>query len=225
MIGLAIGGLMLLAVVVGYLYLLAPARTRVTSLMLDRDRLQKELRISQDDFHRGQNTKETVQRITGTLQHFEDAGLIDQGDGRLLLYEELNRLVHSNGLRNTSGPTYTGLEPLGSKDKEKAGAAAANSAATKWQSVYPGIAVSVTVEGQYQNIRHFVRDVESSKGFIIINAVELERATESNQQVAVEASGPKAGNALVSLRLDLATYFQRDTKGNDKEAGAAPAER
>ena len=49
----------------------------------------------------------------------------------------------------------------------------------KWQSIYPGIAVSVTVEGPYQNVRHFVRDVEISRQFLIINAVELERVTQS----------------------------------------------
>ena len=227
-IGLGAGGLMLLAVIVGYFYFLVPARSRVASLMLERDRLQKQLRISQDDFHRGQDTKETVQRITDSLQHFEDAGLIDRGEGRMLLYEELNQLIKKNGLRNTSGPTYTGLEPLGSKNPEQAAAAAAsNSAATKWQSVYPGIAVNVTVEGQYQSIRHFVKDIESSKGFIIINAVELERATESNLQPLAEASGPKSnsGNALVSLRLELATYFQREVQTNEKNSGATRAER
>jgi Type II secretion system (T2SS), protein M subtype b len=225
LVGLSVGGLMLLAVVGAYFYLLLPARSRVASLMIERDRLQKELRLSQEDFHRGQTTNETVQRITDSLQHFEDVGLSDRGEGRMLLYEELNQLIHKNGLRNTSGPTYAALEPLGSKDKAKAAAAAANSAATKWQSVYPGIAVSVTVEGQYQSIRHFVRDIETAKGFIIINAVELERATESNSQPLTEAAKSNSGNALVSLRLDLATYFQRDAKENEGEAGPAPVER
>ena len=226
-IGLGAGGLMLVAVVVGYFYFLAPARSRVASLMLERDRLQKQLRLSQEDFRRGQGTKETVQRITDSLQRFEDVGLIDRGEGRMLLYEEVNQLIHKNGLRNTSGPTYTGLEPLGSTNPEQAAAAAANSASTKWQSVYPGIAVNVTVEGQYQSIRHFVRDIERSKGFIVINVVELERATESNLQPLLEAGGPKANsaNALVSLRLDLATYFQRNDQKNEKDSAATPAER
>ena len=52
--------------------------------------------------------------------------------------------------------------------------------ATKWQSFYPGIAVMVTVEGQYQNVRHFIRDVERSKQFVVINEVELQRATQNN---------------------------------------------
>ena len=223
-LGLSAGGLMLLAVLVGYFSFLAPAQSRLASLLLERDRLQQQLRVSQEDFRQGQDTKTTVEKITSSLQDFETLRLIAPGGGRMLLYEDLNQLMHKNGLRNTSGPSYTALEPLGSRSAEQAAAVAANSAATKWQSVYPGIAVNVTVEGPYQNVRHFVRDIESSKEFIIINAVELERATESNSQ-PVEA-GPKAapGGGLVSLRLDLATYFQRPGRSNEQTAEQSPAE-
>jgi Tfp pilus assembly protein PilO len=222
--GLSAGGLMLLAVLFGYFYFLLPAQSRLASLLLERDRLQQQLRVSQDDFRQGQDTKTTVEKITTSLQDFETLRLIAPGGGRMLLYEDLNQLMHKNGLRNTSGPSYTALEPLGSRSAEQAAAVAANSAATKWQSVYPGIAVNVTVEGPYQNVRHFVRDIESSKEFIIINAVELERATESNSQ-PVE-SGPKAapGGGLVSLRLDLATYFQRSGRSNEQSSEQSPPE-
>jgi Tfp pilus assembly protein PilO len=210
-LGLAGGVVMLVVVIVGYFYFLQPARSRVASLLLDRDRLQKQLRFTREDADRGLDTKATVQKITESLAKFEDNGLVERNEGRMILYEELNQLIHKNGLRNTSGPTYTALEPLGSKNQEQATAGGAKSAAAKWQSIYPGIAVNVTIEGQYQNLRHFVRDIESSKQFIIINAVELERATESNALPTTE-SGPLksgSGSALVSLRLDMATYFQR----------------
>lgn len=217
--GLCAGGLMLLAVVVGYFYFSAPAQSRLASLMLERNRLQKQLHVSQDDFLRGQDTQATVQKITASLQDFETDHLAARGSGRMLLYEELNQLINKNGLRNTSGPTYTALEPLGSRSAEQAAAVAANSAVTKWQSVYPGIAVNVTVEGQYQSIRHFVRDIESNKEFIVINAVELERATESNVQPSA-AGTDKSGNGVVSLRLDLAIYFQRVDRSNEQTPAA-----
>ena len=229
-LALSAGGFMLLAVIVGYFYFLAPARSRVDALLLERERLQKQLRVSQEDFHRGVDTKATVQRITDSLESFETVRLIDRGEGRMLLYEELNQLMRKNGLRNTSGPTYTALESLGFKSSGEPMAAASNSAATKWQSIYPGIAVNVTVEGQYQNVRHFVRDIESSKEFIIVNAVELERATQSNLPPVTEAGAPKSGSGsgLVSLRLDLATYFQRldrsPDRSNEKNPEPAPAE-
>jgi len=223
-IGLGTAGLMLLIVLVAYFYFLVPAQSRLATQMLERDRLQQQLRVSQDDFHRDEDTKATVEKITDSLQDFETVRLVARGGGRMLLYEELNQLMQKNGLRNTAGPSYTALEPLGSRSAEQAAAVATNSAATKWQSVYPGIAVNVTVEGQYQNVRHFVRDIESTKEFIIINAVELERATESNAQLS-EAGTAKStsGNGLVSLRLDLAIYFQRLDRSDERTSAKSPA--
>jgi Tfp pilus assembly protein PilO len=199
-IGLAGALLILVLVVVSYLYFLVPARSRRATLELERARLQSQLRNSQDVLVRGQSTDATVHNITQSLDTFETTGLVDANRGRMSLYDSLNSLIRKNGLRNTSGPAYTPLEPLGSKASP--GSRAAN---TKWQSIYPGIAISVTVEGPYQNLRRFVRDLETSKQFIIINTVELERATESNS-----ASDSGAGGAsLVSLRLEMTTYFQR----------------
>jgi Tfp pilus assembly protein PilO len=108
-------------------------------------------------------------------------------------------------LRNTSGPTYATLEPAVAKSNTTG----SRSANTKWQSVYPGIAISVTVEGQYQNLRRFVRELETDKQFIIINSVELERSTEANNSAVEGGSNPGGKNSLVSLRLELSTYFQR----------------
>ncbi|MDQ1638568.1 MAG: hypothetical protein QOF62_1907 [Pyrinomonadaceae bacterium] len=199
-IGLAGALLILVLVVVSYLYFLVPARSRRAALELERARLQSQLRNSQDLLTRGRSTDATVQSITQSLEAFETAGLVDANRGRMGLYDSLNSLMRKNGLRNTSGPSYTPLEPVGAK--ASLGSRAAN---TKWQSIYPGIAISVTVEGPYQNLRRFVRDIETSKQFVVINTVELERATESSSS----AETGSAGSSLVSLRLEMTTYFQR----------------
>jgi Tfp pilus assembly protein PilO len=201
-IGLAGSLLILVLVVVAYLYFLVPARSRRATLELERARLQSQLRNSREVLVQGQSTDATVHTITQSLDAFETTGLVEANRGRMGLYDSLNTLIRKNGLRNTSGPTYTPLEPIGSK--VSAGSRAAN---TKWQSIYPGIAISVTVEGPYQNLRRFVRDIETSKQFVIINTVELERATESNSGATSETGA--AGASLVSLRLEMTTYFQR----------------
>jgi hypothetical protein len=78
----------------------------------------------------------------------------------------------------------------------------------------------VTVEGQYENVRRFIRDVERSKQFVVINEVELQRARDMNAPVSVDAGdddsapaqpAPGSGTrgSLVSLQLSMATYFQR----------------
>lgn len=210
---LAVGAslLLLLIVVISYVYFLVPARSRLEALQLERSRLQTQLRTSQDIIRKDQNTQATVTTITESMNDFENYRLRNAGEGRMGLYGELNQLIRKNAVRNTSGPAYTPL--ASSTTKQTPGES--RSASTKWQSVYPGIAVSVTVEGQYQNLRRFIRDLESSKQFIIVNAIELERATESNTTAALDSAAGANKNLAVSLRLDLATYFQM----GDKEVG------
>jgi Tfp pilus assembly protein PilO len=208
-IGLAASLLILILVVVAYLYFLVPARSRLESLQLERSRLQNQLRTSQEVVRQGQSTEASVLNITQSLDDFENKRLVEINRGRMGLYDELNNLIRKNGLRNTSGPTYTTLEAAGKKTSTHA----TRSASTKWQSIYPGIAISVTVEGPYQNLRRFVRDIEASKQFLIINGVELERATESNSAPLAEGSAAGGARAaFVSLRLEMATYFQRGSQ-------------
>jgi Tfp pilus assembly protein PilO len=204
-IGLAGSVLILLLVIVSYLYFLVPARSRLAVLEAERSQLQTQLRISKEVVIQGQSTEARVQGITESLDNFEGK-LVGANSGRMGLYDSLNSLIRKNGLRNTSGPTYTPLEPAGSK----ASTTGTRSANTKWQSIYPGIAISVTVEGQYPNLRRFVQDIETNRQFVIINSVELERATETNTSPSAEGEPTSATRgALVSLRLEMATYFQR----------------
>lgn len=202
---IALGGsvVILLTVLLGYFYFLVPARSHLQERQLERARLQNQLRSSHDSMLKERDTQSIVDKISASLVNFEDNRLPNRSQGRMGLYDELNQLIHKNGLRNTSGPSYSELESLDSK-KSTTGS---KSTSAKWQSVYPGIGVSLTVEGSYQNLRRFVRSLEASKQFIIINAIELERASETNTAESASTSG--ARGSLVSLRLDMATYFQR----------------
>ena len=212
MIALGCSGLMVLLVVISYLYFLVPARSRLDSLQSERSRLEKQLSISTDLATQGQTTEAAVQKITDSLVDFESNQLLTVDSGRMSLYGNLNTLIQKNGLRNTSGPTYTSLEPSDSKG----GTAGSRSTNTKWQSIYPGIAISVTVEGAYQNLRHFIRDLETNKQFVIINSVELERSNETNNLPVIPGDATTGARpALVSLRLEMTTYFKRTSVSND----------
>ena len=207
-IGLVGSAVILITVIISYVYFLVPARSQLQALQLERSRLQNQLRESREVIRQGQDTQSTVDKITESLEDFERNRLSSRNQGRMGLYDELNQLIRKNGLRNTSGPSYTPLDSLGAKTSTTG----TNAARTKWQSIYPGIGVSLTAEGPYQNLRSFVRNLEASKQFIIINAIELERATETNSGLSVEGgSGSGSRGSLVSLRLDMATYFRRGT--------------
>lgn len=207
--------LVLTLVLLSYLYFLVPARSRLASLNADRKQVEANLKTLGGVVHKEEDTKQTVDRIATSLNKFETEYLMRPDQGRMDLYEELNQLIIKNNLKNTSGPTYSPLDPAGTK------AASGKSVSTKWQSFYPGIAVMVTVEGQYQDVRHFIRDVERSKQFVVINEVELQRASQNSAPVSVDENGaavaPAAGSgtraSLVSLQLNMATYFQRGNTG------------
>ena len=205
--GLSLSFLVLLLVIFSYFYFLVPARTHLEELRSDRTQRQTNVDTLTSVVNTDQNKKENITRIITSFDKFESAGLQQEEPGRIGLYEELNRLIIKNGLRNTSGPAYTPLEPVGAK------VAGGRTVSTRWQSVYPGVAVSVTLEGSYQSLRHFIQDIERSRLFVIINEIELQRATTNNGPVsASETVGNKA--SLVSLQLNMATYFQRALDGS-----------
>ncbi|MDQ3173563.1 MAG: hypothetical protein M3Q91_07625, partial [Acidobacteriota bacterium] len=141
---IALGGsaVILLAVLLSYFYFLIPARSHLQGRQLERSRLQNQLRSSLDLMRQGQDTQSTVDKITESLDDFEDNRLPNRNQGRMGLYDELNQVIRKNGLRNTSGPSYTPLESLDAKRSTTG----SKSASSKWQSVYPGIGVSLTVE-------------------------------------------------------------------------------
>jgi Tfp pilus assembly protein PilO len=196
-------------VLLSYVYFLVPARSKVTSLNNDRQQLLSNLQTLDKVYNKDKNTKQNVDSITTSLNDFETRHLLQADQGRLDLYKEVNQLIVKNGVRNTSGPTYTTLDPSGSRSTS------GKTVSTKWQSFYPGIAVTVTVEGEYQNVRHFIRDVERSRQFVVINEVELQRASENSASAPLEGEGAGAAagsgtrGSLVTLQLSMAAYFQR----------------
>lgn len=202
--GLAGSCLILLLVLFSYLYFVVPARSQVTSLTAEKTRLQNNLQTLQGVVSKGQNTKDQVDQIAASLGEFETGYLLRPDQGRLELYDELNQMIVKNGLRNTSGPTYTPLDPTGTKT------AGGRTTTTKWQSFYPGVAVMVTVEGQYQDVRRFIRDIERSRQFVVINQVELQRANDNSAPTSADDPASGTRGSLISLQLNLATYFQRD---------------
>jgi hypothetical protein len=244
LIGLGGAALLALITLFAYFYFYLPAHSRLAATERERDQLQAQWRNSQIFLSDTNTTSEAVAQRIGSVKDFEGNYLSMAGPGRLSLYAELNTLIRSNGLRNTAGPSYTALEPIGFKPQTQGTDNAEKQGIAKWQSIYPGVLVSVTVEGSYQSVRHFVRDVEMSRNFLIINAVELEGVRESGTAqdlptpVPVVRAGPPRGGATragaatapiviptagsrgsqVSLRLDLATYFQRPEVKSAPEA-------
>jgi Tfp pilus assembly protein PilO len=235
---LGVAALLLLMAVLSYLFLYAPQRSRKLALEAEREELQRRLQTQQSSLGAGQDTQHRVGEILASLNRFEIDNLGQSSSGTKTVIEEMNRLIAKNGLRISGGVSFTQLQESVPGADQNQSQQREEGALRVVQSVFPGIGVTLTVEGAYTNMRRFIRDIESDRQFVVIDAVELEGVTDSNAPasssgvvprgpVAVEAqpgaqappmqATPSRG-ALVSLRLDMAAYFRR---ANSQAAAAS----
>jgi hypothetical protein len=225
---LAAAALLLLAAVLSYLSLLVPQRMRAQSLETDHADLQKLLASTRSTIGTSRSTEESVNEILGSLQDFEIEHLGEGSNvGVRNVVGELNRLILKNKLRISGGIQFVQLEetaPGAEKPQQQQQQTRREEGGARVvQSTFPGIGVTLTVEGSYANLRRFVRDVEADRQFVVINTVELEGVTDTdappvvappdgtdpNAAAAAAAAPTSTRGTLVSLRLDMAAYFRR----------------
>ncbi|HVF45167.1 MAG TPA: GspMb/PilO family protein [Pyrinomonadaceae bacterium] len=227
---LGVAALLLMTAVLSYLFLLAPQRSRKDALEAERGDLQRKLLDQQSILGQGQDTQQRVSEILTSLNDFQVGKLGQAASGSKTVIEEMNRLIVKNKLRISGGVSFTQLQETAPGADQNQSRRREEGGQRIVQSVFPGIGVTLTVEGTYANLRHFIRDIEADRQFVVIDAVELEGVTDSNAsapspvaagQVPLPAQGqpgaaaalpapstPSRG-ALVSLRLDMAAYFRR----------------
>ncbi|HEY0173306.1 MAG TPA: GspMb/PilO family protein [Pyrinomonadaceae bacterium] len=231
----AIAALLLLTAIMAYLFLLVPARSRRESLKIERGDMERMLQSQRTNIGEGKDTQQRAADILSSLERFEIDHLGLASSGTKTVVEELNRLILKNNLRISGGVNFRQLQetapgPEGAPRARRSTSSGDETGQRIEQSVFPGIGVTLTVEGTYPNLRRFIRDIEADRQFVVVNTVELEGTTDSNaagapapvvpgpEGVAAPQPQTPSRNALVSLRLDMAAYFRRAA------AAAAPAQ-
>jgi len=214
-IALAVAALLFVVALAAYSLYLVPQRTRLAGLGQERERLEKRLRDVNEVATENQSKDTLVANIVGSLEKFETGTLAERDRSSTAIIEELNEKTAHNGLARAQF-SFTHQEELTGEQLEKqqqrlaaSGGTATGTgiAARKRQSVFPGIDISLTVEGSYANIRRFIHDVEASRHFIVIDGVELESVSDASAQRTAESKVERG--QLVSLRLDMSAYFRR----------------
>lgn len=219
---LGVAALLLAAALASYFLLLRPQRTRLASLQDEQGRLDRQLREARSRGEMGETAQASVERILASIQEFEGQHLsVNAADSTTAVIKQLNGLIHRHGLRISGGLTFTPFEPQ-APGQGQGRQPRATGPVKPVQNIFPGIGVSVSVEGPYQGLRRFIRDVEADERFVVINAIELEGVTDTTARF-FEAPGdpaavpgdapapqqPSARGTLVALRLDMAAYFRR----------------
>ncbi|MEZ5428829.1 MAG: hypothetical protein R2747_21470 [Pyrinomonadaceae bacterium] len=218
-----LGLLTVLSVILLYVFFVMPAKSKLEQNRAKSQELEAKMRSENDKYGSIEDTKTHVATLIDSVNDFESRFLRIPENGRTGLYQRLNGLIGAYNLINTSGPEYA---PLDIVDPQRRQQTENERGRDKLMSLFPGVYVTVTVEGSYQNLRGFIQEIETSQQFILISSVELVPADGGSKKEEVVQTGPtptptpsnidtgKTHGETVSLKLEMAAYFSR--------IGAAP---
>ncbi len=169
----AVGGasLAILGVIAFYFFAVVPANRELVRNKSERDRIESEVTSAREKYGNITSTETQVAKLLSSVDDFESQFLPVASNGRTALYQRINGLIMSYGLINTSGPDYA---PLDIAEKGDANQPDEERGRSKFRSLFPGAYVTMTLEGSYQNLRRFIREIETGREFVIVSAVELE---------------------------------------------------
>jgi len=206
-------GLLALAAA-SYFLLLVPTRMNLSNLEAERAQLQSQIRTATENRDTRLSTGDRVSEIVRSLEQFETTALAPREASINSLYEELTEKPRRNGLARAQF-SFIHQDEQAQRNQQQAQAAAGNLTGTarRRQNIFPSTDITLNIEGTYANARRFIRDVERSPRFVVINAVQLEGINESGGDAA-------ARGALVTLRLDMSAYFRRSAQPQSEGATA-----
>ena len=227
--------MVILAAMAVYFFLTLPAQRELEASRARKDKLEQDLISARNKYGDITNTETQVSRLVSSVDQFETTYLPVASSGRTSLYQRLNNLIAAHGLVNTSGPDYA---PLEMADATKSVESEDERGRARFRSLFPGAYVTMTLEGSYQNLRQFMRDIETGNEFVIISSIELEPSDSQSRAQKPDAAAaeddmmdqpnpgmpmgrmpnavptPRPGRTLgqvVSLRMEMAAYFRRST--------------
>ena len=145
----------------------------------------QDLAAAQREFAAANRTLQDKTRAEADLKQFYTEVLpADMVGARRATYVHLARLAQEAGLQYQ--------RRLEESREPKQGDSATTSALTRFD-------ITMVLKGDYEGVRQFIRDVEASDGFIVIDNVGL-------------AEGPDPGSALV-LTVEFSTYYRTPARG------------
>jgi hypothetical protein len=167
----AVSMLAILAVIAFYLLVVGPSNRELERNRAERSRLELELISARAKYGSITSTETQVAKLMTSVDDFESNYLPVAATGRTSLYQRINGLIAGYGLIPTNGPDFSPLEiaeqtRIDQSDEERG--------REKFRSLFPGVYVTMTVEGSYQNLRRFIREIETGNEFVVVSSVELE---------------------------------------------------
>lgn len=231
-----LGGAAVLAAGFVFMALVMPARTALESVRSQKTQLEQQVLTAREKYGRITSTTEQVSRLVASADAFENAYLPPGTVGQTALYQRVNSLIAAHDLVNTSGPEYVPLPVTETGNSSNAGT---DTGRERFRSIFPGVYVTMTVDGAYRDIRRFISDIETGGQFVIISSVGIEPAEQKRRReegggnaaasegdmpavaenaapASPSATGSKPRGDRVSLKIEMAAYFRRPSADGDR---------
>jgi hypothetical protein len=194
----ALGIFALLTVIILYVFVVMPSNRQLARHKSEAEALEQQLVENKARWGAITDSQSQVTNILGSEEQFESTYLRPASMGTNEIPRRLNSLIAAYGLVNTNGPEYQPLETI---DAANNGRAAQSSdqdrGRDRFRSLFPGMYVTMTVEGSYQNLRRFIKELENGSEFIVISTVQLEpsdsksdKQDNGGQQTQAQAASP-----------------------------------
>lgn len=190
-----VGGAMLavLTLILVYLFVVVPSNNEVERTRAERDRLEKDLVAAKAKYGDIKDSRTHAAKLVSSVDDFQARFLPLQSIGSTAVAKRINGLLAAYSLVNTTGPLYSPLEIAGANDgpetDEEKGKA-------KFKSLFPGTYITMTVEGSYQNLRRFIREIETTQQFVVISTVALEPSDAEKKEKQANQQGPPPAGAV-----------------------------
>jgi hypothetical protein len=197
-------GAVVLTILYYFLYL-APVQDQLARV---EDEAAKQIRVlsTPGPTPSGASQKQQIQLAKNSVDEFEAGYLKSMAQGRIELIDEINQLAKTDNLRLGSGidmQTTTGSLAAGATElpgsKKKKGADALD--------VFPRVQFHFVVRGEYRDLRKFIRDLEGSKQYVIVESVNLSSGDQKQAGRSSKAPQQIASPTSLSLSVVMNAYF------------------
>ncbi len=205
----AASAMILLISILVYVFAVVPSSQELAKNRSEANRLEAEYLSAKSKYGEITDTTTQVAKLLTSADDFETRFLPVANNGRPALYQRINGLILAYGLTNTTGPDYQPLESIDQVNNNRSGD---DGGRERFRSLFPGIYVTMTVEGSYQSLRRFIREIETGNEFIIVSSVEL--APSDTEQKKIDPTKPPQVVAAQAVTIDPMTGIPTGAQPN-----------
>ena len=211
-----------------------PLSSELSTLQSREAEIRRQIEKSNTDEKKRNEQAANAESILASLKNF-DVYLKQDERGMTEILNEIDTLGKKYGvLTGDSSYRVAEAEPL---EQETGQPGQPKKRDDQEVKIYPSLGIDTNIIGEYPNLRRFMADLERSRQFLIINAVNFQgesdavrRATQKSGSQKLQLSSPDA--IPVTLKIEMDTYFQSPYKSlsrtttsqitADKKAEKAP---